>query len=67
MTVKKGTKVTWKNNDRVQHTVTGDKGAPFSPEMQVGDSYTYTFNTVGTFPYHCGFHPTMKGTVTVVE
>ncbi|MES2306697.1 MAG: cupredoxin domain-containing protein [Gemmatimonadota bacterium] len=28
-------------------------------------SVTRTFNTPGDFPYHCGIHPTMTGTVHV--
>jgi plastocyanin len=30
-----------------------------------GQSYSFTFTESGTFPYHCGIHPSMKGTITV--
>lgn len=66
-TVKKGTLVIWDNFDNVTHTVVGDKGGPSSSRLNPGNSYGYTFNTVGSFPYHCSIHPNMKGTVTVVE
>ena len=31
------------------------------------ESYSWTFNTVGTYTYHCSPHPYMKGIVEVVE
>lgn len=67
LTVTKGTLVIWDNLDNVAHTAVGDKGGPLSPRMNPGNSYGYTFNAVGSFPYHCSIHPTMKGTVTVVQ
>lgn len=71
ITVKKGTKVTWTNQDTVRHDVTSDDGAPTGgpggPLVAKGESYSFTFNTVGSFSYHCTPHPNMKGTVTVIE
>lgn len=59
-----GGTVTWTNNDKQQHTATGagefDAGA-----IQPGDSATVTFDTAGSFPYVCSFHPFMAGTITV--
>lgn len=68
LTVKKGTKVTWTNKDTAAHTVTkqGDAG-PSSGTLQQGESYTYSFDAVGTYSYFCGFHPSMKASVTVVD
>jgi amicyanin len=68
--VKKGTKVTWTNQDSVRHDVTPDsEGSDFkaSELLDNGESYSFTFNTVGTYTYHCSPHPYMKGTVEVVE
>lgn len=65
--VHKGTTVVWTNKDSAVHTVTGDAGGPASPSLAQGDSYSYTFDTLGSFPYHCALHPSMKGTVKVVE
>lgn len=66
ITVKKGTKVTWTNNDNVAHTVTADSGnGPNSSDIQPGSIYSYTFNTAGSFQYHCSIHPEMHGTVVV--
>lgn len=67
ITVHKGTKVTWTNEDSAAHTVTGNNGGPASGDIGQGASYSYTFNAVGSFPYHCAIHPYMKGTVTVVN
>ncbi len=68
ITVKKGTTVTWTNQDTIKHNVMSDSGSTLSsPYLAKGESWSYTFNTVGTFSYHCVPHPWMKGTVTVVE
>lgn len=67
ITVKKGTKVTWTNQDSTAHTVTGTNGGPDSAPFGSGASYSYTFTTVGTFPYHCTIHSSMTGTVIVTE
>lgn len=69
ITVKKGTTVTWTNNDTVSHTVTETDGenGPDSKSLAKGDSYTFTFNEVGSFKYKCSIHPSMTGRVTVTE
>ncbi|HSW99613.1 MAG TPA: cupredoxin domain-containing protein [Patescibacteria group bacterium] len=67
-TVKKGTTVTWTNSDTTSHTVAIDSGnGPKSGDIQPGGTYTYTFDAVGTFAYHCTFHPNMTATVKVTE
>jgi len=67
ITVRKGTKVTWTNNDAVPHTVTGDNGGPSSPYINPGGSYSYVFTTTGTFTYYCSIHTNMRGTVQVIN
>lgn len=68
ITVKKGTTVTWTNNDSVAHTVTSSEGSLMdSGDMEKGDTYSVTFNEVGTFDYFCEPHPYMTGSVTVTE
>lgn len=69
ITVKKGTTVTWVNQDSTAHTVTENDGqtGPDSDTMANGQSYSFTFNTVGTFKYHCTFHAEMLGQVTVTD
>lgn len=67
--VKKGSTVTWTNKDSAPHTVTatGTSGGPSSKTLQNGDSYSFTFDQVGTFAYHCSFHSSMTATVEVTE
>ncbi len=65
VTVAVGTTVTWTNKDSVAHTVTSDTGAFDSGNLSPNGTYSYKFTTSGTFPYHCGIHTYMKGTVIV--
>jgi amicyanin len=68
--VKKGTIVTWTNQDSVKHTVTPDKADEDfkgSELLDKGGTYSVTFNDVGTYTYHCQPHPYMKGTIEVTE
>lgn len=68
LTVNKGTTVTWKNEDETAHTVSSDTtgtGGFSSKPLNPGDSFTHTFDSAGTFPYHCEIHPYLKGTVIV--
>lgn len=71
ITVKKGTTVTWTNKDTVEHNVEFDEaptdGDKAGPMLGKGETYSFTFNAVGTYSYICTPHPYMKGTVTVVE
>jgi amicyanin len=70
ITVKKGTTVTWTNQDSIQHNVMPDNPSDAfkeGPLLSKGESYSFTFNTAGTYTYHCSPHPFMKGTVEVTE
>jgi len=68
ISVKKGTTVTWTNNDTTVHTVTVDSGSgPKSSDVQAGTTYKFTFDTVGVFNYHCAIHPSMTAKVTVTQ
>lgn len=65
ITVAKGTTVTWQwSAGAVTHNVTFDDGTK-SAGMSSG-SYTRTFSTAGSYPYHCTIHgAAMSGTVVV--
>lgn len=67
VTVKKGTKVTWTNQDSAPHTVTSDTSSFSSDTLSNGSAFSFTFNTVGSFSYHCAFHPSMRGTIVVTN
>jgi plastocyanin len=65
--VRAGTTVTWKNQDSVPHSVTFKNGMKDSGLLYQGQSFSYTFNTPGTYHYYCTVHPNMVATVTVVS
>ncbi|MDO8647107.1 MAG: cupredoxin family copper-binding protein [Candidatus Diapherotrites archaeon] len=65
LTIKVGDSVTWTNKDSVGHTATGDNGEFDSGLLSTGQSFTQTFNTAGTFNYHCTPHPYMKAIIKV--
>ena len=60
-----GTTVTWTNSDSTTHHVASDTGVFDSGDMAPNATFSYTFNTTGTFPYHCSIHTYMKGTIAV--
>jgi len=60
-----GTSITWQNNDGVNHTATSDTGLWDTGIISPGASKSLTFNTAGSFPYHCTVHPMMTATVIV--
>jgi amicyanin len=68
--VKKGTTVTWINEDLVPHTVTTsdkNKKGPDSPIFGKDKKYSFTFNEVGKYDYYCKPHPYMKASVEVID
>ncbi|MCW8965151.1 MAG: plastocyanin/azurin family copper-binding protein [Candidatus Pacearchaeota archaeon] len=68
VTVKKGTIVTWTNLDSAKHTATSDEEGVFdSGLLSKDESWSYTFNEIGSFGYYCIPHPFMTGTIEVVE
>lgn len=60
-----GTTIEWTNRDEVVHTVTADDASFNSGAIPPGESWSATFSRPGTYPFHCGPHPFMKGTVIV--
>ena len=67
LTINRGDTVLWTNSDSAKHTVTSNSGSELDSELFGKDeSYSHTFNTKGTFKYHCTPHPGMTGLVQVV-
>jgi plastocyanin len=74
VTIKVGTTVTWTNNGPASHTTTSNTGVwdsgTLSPPSggggygggSAGGTFQFTFNTPGTYPYHCKIHPPSTGT-----
>ena len=74
MTVKKGTTITWVNKDTAPHQIASNPHPLHTslPELSSGvlaqgQSYSFTFQKVGTVGYHCNLHPSMQGKITVIE
>jgi plastocyanin len=65
--VQVGGKVTWQNEDTAPHTATADDGSFDTGTIEKGKLGSATFKEPGTFTYFCQIHPTMHGTVEVVE
>jgi plastocyanin len=65
VTINQDDSVTWTNTDTKSHQVVANAGSFASPTLAKGKSYTHAFRSGGTFRYHDGLHPTLKGTVIV--
>jgi plastocyanin len=65
ITVAVNTTIKWTNKDAVAHTVTSDNGLFDSGTLVTGGTFSFTFTTAGTYPYHCTPHPAMTATVLV--
>lgn len=65
--VQVGGKVIWQNQDAAPHTATADDGSWDTGTIEQGKIGSETFKEPGTFGYFCEIHPTMHGTVEVVE
>ena len=71
-TITTGTTVLWLNIDTVTHTVTAGTPGNITPnsfrssQLGTNQTYNYTFNTPGTYPYFCEIHGAqMTGTIIV--
>ena len=66
VTVSLGSTVIWTNLDPAAHQIASDNNFAFRGQpLSQGTSYSFTFMTRGTFPYHDAINTTMKGTITV--
>ena len=69
ITIKKGSTIAWTNEDSMAHTVTSTSSSDSfdSGTLEKDQTFSKTFNSVGTFDYFCSFHSSMKAEVVVVE
>jgi plastocyanin len=73
ITVSKGTKVTWTNEGRNDHSVTPVHDGSFvgvaTTQFNPGQSHSVTFTTPGDYPYYCSIHGTtnLNGQAGVVR
>jgi plastocyanin len=64
ITINKGDKLMWINKDFGIHTVTENEGLFSSEDLRPDQTFEYTFETVGTYDYHCKL-PEMVGKIIV--
>jgi amicyanin len=65
LVVKRGTTVSWINDDDIPHTVVATDGSFKSKVLDTGDHFSVTFAKAGQFSYFCSIHPHMTGKVVV--
>ena len=66
VTVKVGQKVTWANDDSVDHNVTSQSGESIkSDNFGKGATFSFTPTKAGKIAYVCTIHPGMTATITV--
>ncbi|MCF8230803.1 MAG: cupredoxin domain-containing protein [Bacteroidales bacterium] len=64
-TIESGTTVKWVNKDDYIHDVTSEDDTFASGNIEAEGSFSYTFNSTGTYPYICTIHDGMEGTIIV--
>jgi plastocyanin len=66
ISVKKGDKINFTNNDRIAHHIYSKGGFTFdSGRLPKGKAFAQVFDKNGTFKIRCKMHPKMKLAVTV--
>jgi len=66
LTVAKGTKVTWINNDDVPHLIVNVQNRfKQSTVLDTDQKFNVTLTTPGTYDYFCSLHPKMQGKIIV--
>jgi plastocyanin len=71
-TISVGTTITWTNKDSFAHTVTS--GVPNAPDgmfnsgnLNSGVTFSYKFNTAGSYKYYCIIHGAMMTATMIVQ
>ena len=69
ITIKRGQTINWDNREKRQyHSVWFEASGEEEPDYIFPDeTYEREFKETGSFPYRCGPHPRMTGTVHVTE
>lgn len=65
LSVDGGTTIVWTNSGKLPHTVTSEAGLFDSGMLKPGESFSFTFETQGTYVYHCIYHAGQTGTIAV--
>lgn len=67
VTIQVGGKVIWANHGSTAHTATAEDGTFDTGTIEPGKIKSENFKEPGTYAYVCEIHPSMHGTVEVVE
>ena len=66
--VRPGAQITVVNNDSAEHTVTADSAGGFDIDVGANSQATFTApKEPGSYPFHCTYHPNMRGNLVVVQ
>jgi len=66
ITVAPGAKITVKNDDSAEHSVTSQTDGVFDVHVDAGEQGTLTApSKPGEYAFYCVYHPSMKGTLIV--
>lgn len=65
LSISSGDVVQWTNNTSVNRQVVADDGSFVSSTLKPGQTYSFTFKAAGSYAYHDGLHPSVKGSVAV--
>jgi plastocyanin len=66
LAVKRGTAVTWINDDDVPHLIVSTEGKfKSSPLLDTNGRFSATLTAPGTYKYFCSLHPQMQGSIVV--
>lgn len=57
--------IIWVNKDKETHQIKGDNWG--NVPIKQGESFTQTFDQIGTFPYICSIQTKLQGKIVVVE
>ena len=63
--VKAGETVRWENASDRDHQIVAQEQAFKSGMIKPGKTWSFTFESPGTYRYHCALHPRAKGSVKV--
>ena len=66
LTVKRGTKIVWINDDDVPHLIVNVEGK-FAPSkvLDTNQRFSATLTAPGTYRYFCSLHPQMQGKIVI--
>jgi plastocyanin len=65
ITIAAGDTIRWTNRDTIDHQVVSETGAFASATLRPGQSYSFTFQTAGTYRYRDALRPAERGTIRV--